>query len=205
MNNEQFEIENCLYPVWAGNADGNGFVIRDLFFTAGHIVNKSKSFTIYIENENIQLCKEHAIFMSCDSINDSGNYFDFAIYRLPKKYNNLTIDSSIPQKGDSLKSISFKRYETRDTSNSIAVGIFSSSLETHYSLHKSQAIVDSYTGNFIICKMSEKLEEGRSGSPLFKDDKVIGLLHGGIDGSVCVFQSMHSIMNRCNFSNKILF
>ena len=55
MNNGEYEIDNCIFPICVGNSNGNGFVIGDLFFTASYVAKESASYTIYIENEAIQL------------------------------------------------------------------------------------------------------------------------------------------------------
>ena len=98
----------------------------------------------------------------------------------------LAID--LPLIGDELTSYSYKHQVTKVGGS----GVFAQIKETN-ELHISKAIVHDIIGNFIICEMSEPLEEGRSGSPIIKDGKVYGILHGGHAGNPCVFLSSVAI------------
>lgn len=73
------------------------------------------------------------------------------------------------------------------------MGVFSTIYEEGYQSFISQATILDVIGNFIVCDMDVPLEEGRSGSPIFDGEKVVGILHGGKEWKTCVFQLMNSL------------
>lgn len=101
-------INNALCPISISNSFGNGFIVGNLFFTAGHVAKLSNHMTIKIGNETLRLNNDDAIILKEERTNTDGNYYDFAIYKLPNKYNDLTIDCSIPTIGEQLISKSLK-------------------------------------------------------------------------------------------------
>lgn len=185
-------IADSVIPITVGYSDGNGVVVGDLFITAGHVVNKEESLQINIGGDFYSLAPKDALLCVEENSSDNGLFNDCAVYKLSKHYNNLNIEDSIPAIGSVLLSRSCKHYVEKRQTDSI--GVFGTQYEEKYKFHTSQATVLEVLGNFIICDMDELLEEGRSGSPLFCGNKVVGILHGGIEGKTCVFQSMHSIL-----------
>ena len=64
-----------------------------------------------------------------------------------------------------------------------------------YKLIECNATIEELAGNFYQCKTSVILKPGSSGSPVFHNGKVFGILHGGQLGTNhCVFQSSSSIL-----------
>ena len=187
-------MENFIIPIIVGYSDGNGAVVGDLLITAGHVVNKGGTIHITIKGDTYSLDANDAIVCLEEKSNGEGLFNDCAVYRLNKRYNALVIDSYVPNIGDVLKSVSYKHVVEKQTAG--GAGVFGTQCKESYELRTSQATVVDIMGNFIICEMEESLEEGRSGSPLICGDKVVGILHRGIDGKICVFQSMASIQQR---------
>lgn len=194
-------LSKSVIPITVGTSDGNGFVVGDLFFTAGHVAKEDESIFVKIGDDLHRLYNKDAILLLEEEKNDDGTYNDCAIFKLPKKYNSLTLDYTIPAKGDTLLSISCKHVVEKVESDSAR--IFSLANKESYSFMSSTASVVDVIGNFISCEMKDPLEEGRSGSPLFYNNNIIGLLHGdeGVDGKKCVFQSMNSIIPRLNLED----
>lgn len=184
-------IENSVIPIKAGYSDGNGVVVGNLFITAGHVANKRESLQININGDFYSLNKQDALLCLEEDSKEDGLFNDCAIYKLPKSYNNLSISYTTPNVGSVLNSISLKHVVKKQTSSD--VGVFSTIYEEGYKSFISQATILDVIGNFIVCDMDVPLEEGRSGSPIFDGEKVVGILHGGKDGKTCVFQLMNSI------------
>lgn len=184
-------IENSVIPIKAGYSDGNGVVVGNLFITAGHVANKGESLQININGDFYSLNKQDALLCLEEDSKEDGLFNDCAIYKLPKSYNNLSISRIIPDIGSVLNSVSIKYVVKKQVSS--GVGVFSTIYEEGYKSFISQATILDVIGNFIVCDMDVPLEEGRSGSPIFDGEKVVGILHGGKDGKTCVFQLMNSL------------
>lgn len=162
---------------------GNGVVVGNKLITAGHVVTSCKSFHAdhnYFETKD-------ALILENQNVNETGEYYDVAVFNYSDGYDDLTLSELLPSIGEELVSYSLKRRMTKEGSD-----IFAKIVDTD-ELYISKAIVREIIGNFIFCDMSDTLEEGRSGSPLIKDGKVYGILHGGVDGSPCAFLSSVAI------------
>ncbi|MBR3911838.1 MAG: trypsin-like serine protease [Alistipes sp.] len=187
-------MENYVIPIAVGCCDGNGVVVGDLLMTAGHVVNKGDTIHINIKGDTYSLNKNDAIVCLEEKSNEEGLFNDCAVYKLNNRYNHLTIENYIPTVGDILQSVSYKHIVEKQTAD--CVGFWGTQYKESYELCTLRATVVDIIGNFIICEMNEPLEEGRSGSPLICGDKVVGILHGGIEGKICVFQSIASIQQK---------
>lgn len=185
------KLKDSIVPLVVGNTDGNGVVVGDLFITAGHVANKGNSISMKIGKDFYCIDKNTVVACLEESTNAEGLFNDYAIYKLNTSYNDLCIDRSIPAIGSILKSYSYKHIIKHNAT--AASDLFANTPIESHEFHISKATVVDVVGNFIVCEMEEPLEEGRSGSPLFFNDKVVGILHGGIEGKVCVFQLIHSI------------
>ena len=184
-------MKNFVKPITVGCSDGNGIVVGDLFITAGHVANRGKTIYLNIEGDVYLLDKNNELICLEDGVKEDGLYNDCAVYKLNKRYNELIIDGYVPNVGDVLQSISCKHSVEKQSTG--GVGVFETQYNDCYEFHTSRATVVDIIGNFIICAMEKPLEEGRSGSPLFYDNQVVGILHGGIEGKTCIFQSIASI------------
>lgn len=178
-------IAKYLKPIWTQSYNyGNGIVIGNKLLTAAHVLKDSDCF--YIGNQKYNL--DDAIVNQCDTIRTDGLYYDFAVFETQEYNHDLELAIDLPLIGDGLTSYSYKHIVIKVEGS----GIFAQIKETE-ELHISKAIVREIIGNFIVCEMSEPLEKGRSGSPLIKDGKVYGILHGGHAGNPCVFLSSQAI------------
>ena len=69
-------------------------------------------------------------------------------------------------------------------------------------LNECDAVITVVDGNFFECKTDIVLKPGSSGSPVFREGKVFGILQGGQPGQpYCVFQSSSSILKILNGLN----
>lgn len=183
------EIEKYIIQISSEGPVGNGIVIGDLFITAGHVVEGKGKIRFKIEDDSYSFTEDDALVIKYDKVYpDDGMFDDCAVFRLAKKYNDLSLYTSVPEEGDKLLSISIK-HGTKPNVD----GIFTYEDREFLVIKTSEATVTRVIGNFIVCEMSEPLEPGRSGSPLFRDGSLVGILHGGNDGITCFWQSAESI------------
>lgn len=169
--------------------DGCGVLVGNLFVTAAHIVQEH-DFHLFINGKNIWLRKEDALLFKYKQAEDGA---DIAVFCLEGYKSPLEFDTSSPQKGMHLDSIS---YEHIVEGSSSLENIFQNESKDWYKVIECQATIDELAGNFYQCKTSAILKPGSSGSPVFHNGKVFGILHGGQVGTnLCVFQSSCSILS----------
>ena len=160
-----------------------------LFITAAHVVQEH-DFHLFIDGKNICLRKEDALLFNYKQSEDGA---DIAVFRLDEYKSPLELDISSPQTDMLLDSIS---YEHIVEGKSSTENIFLGETKDWYKLIECQATINELAGNFFQCNTSVILKPGSSGSPVFRNGKVFGILHGGQVGTnFCVFQSSSSILS----------
>ena len=182
-------LDEFIYPSVGNYSDGCGVLVGSLFVTSAHVVQKH-DFHLFIDGRNICLRKEDALLFKYKQSEDGA---DIAVFRLEGYKSPLEFDTSSPQKEMLLDSISYEHIV--DGSSSMD-NIFLNESRDLYKLIECQATIDELAGNFFQCKTSAILKPGSSGSPVFHNGKVFGILHGGQVGTnLCVFQSSSSILS----------
>lgn len=182
-------MKEFVFPTVDDLNDGCGVLVENLFVTAAHIVQEH-DFHLFINGKNIWLRKEDALLFKYKQAEDGA---DIAVFRLDGYKSPLEFDTSSPQKDMILDSIS---YEHIVEGCSDKENIFLNEPKDWYKLIECQATIDELAGNFYQCKTSVILKPGSSGSPVFLNGKVFGILHGGQVGTnLCVFQSSCSIIS----------
>lgn len=182
-------MKEFVFPTVDDLNDGCGVLVGNLFVTAAHIVEEH-DFHLFIEGENICLRKENAILFM---YKHAENGADIAVFHLEGYKSPLEFDTSSPQKDMLLDSISYEHIVEGKSSED---NIFLNETKDWYKLIECQATIDKLAGNFYQCKTSAILKPGSSGSPVFNNGKVFGILHGGQVGTnLCVFQSSSSILS----------
>lgn len=182
---------------------GNAIIIGNLFVTAAHVVENASKITFCINGKN------HSYFTNQFSIIEntinskqlSGH--DIAILKLDNIYSPfLLADETLTVETEAL-SISYKFNNTKHQNNASNISKYlSETNDSMYLFVKSTATIMEYEDNFVGCKMSIPLEEGRSGSPLIKGNKVYGILHGGgEEGHMCIYESSQSIIKLLKENN----
>lgn len=168
--------------------EGCGVLVGDLFITAAHVVLEH-DFLLSINGEKICLKKEDALYLEYKESEDGA---DIAIFRLEGYKSNLELDTTTPQIGMTLDSISYKHIIENKTNET---NIFLKEAKDYYQLIECKATIEVLEGNFYICKTTYPLKEGSSGSPVFRNGKVFGILLRGKPGTnICAFQSSSSII-----------
>ena len=182
-------MKEFVFPTVDDLNDGCGVLVGNLFVTAAHVVQEH-DFHLFIEGKNICLRKEDALLFKYKQAEDGA---DISVFRLDGYKSPLEFDTSLPQKDMLLDSISYEHVVESSTSLG---NVFLNESKDWYKLIECQAIIDELAGNFYQCKTSAILKPGSSGSPVFHNGKVFGILHGGQVGTnLCVFQSSSSILS----------
>ncbi len=182
-------MKEFVFPTVDDLNDGCGVLVGNLFVTAAHVVQEH-DFHLFIEGKNICLRKEDALLFKYKQAEDGA---DISVFRLDGYKSPLEFDTSLPQKDMLLDSISYEHVVESSTSLG---NVFLNESKDWYKLIECQATIDELAGNFYQCKTSAILKPGSSGSPVFHNGKVFGILHGGQVGTnLCVFQSSSSILS----------
>jgi hypothetical protein len=182
-------MKEFVFPTVDDMNDGCGVLVGSLFVTAAHVVQEH-DFHLFLDGESICLKKEDALLLKYKQAEDGA---DIAVFRLDGYKSPLEFDTSSPRKDILLDSISYEHIVegSSDTEN-----IFLNEPKDWYKLIECKATIDELAGNFYQCKTSVILKPGSSGSPVFRNGKVFGILHGGQVGTNhCVFQSSSSILS----------
>lgn len=186
--------------------EGCGVLVGDLFVTAGHVVADNPFYAI-IEGKKYVFDKNDAILYlwNEEKASDKGSV-DIAVFKVEGATSPLVFADYIPNIGDCMRSVSYVCKEgecvIEDNINLLdpsANPILKSSTFPYYKINDCNAKVSRIIGNYIECKTDIKLKPGSSGSPLICDDKVIGILHGGQEGTnLCTFLSSKTILDELN-------
>lgn len=184
------------FAAWSNGTEleGVGVVIGNLFITAGHTLNEVENISFVIDGQKYKFKKQQALALEMPTQNLQGSEYDICIFKIDGIFSPFTLAKEMPELGQNLTSVSFKHLTIKNP-NSTDNSLFERINEEIIEIRKSIGIVTDIEMNFFACQMTEPLEEGRSGSPIFIGNKVYGILHGGKDnGYKCVYQSSKSII-----------
>lgn len=204
-------MENFICPIVQKEGYANGFFItwpssgKTYLLTSAHVLlNRSSSFLLYDE----KLIK---IFNPDDGKRTSIVGYNFAIgYEVQSFCDFAIIEMDI----DFIKSplmLSTKKAKINEHLDSISYkvnkidNIFTKNISYNCELYHSDAVVTKKSLPVAVhCTMTPPLEEGRSGSPILKGNKVYGVLSGGNNGSPCVYTSSIAILKYLKRNNIVL-
>jgi hypothetical protein len=171
---------------------GNGFFIKDYFITAAHVIEEARQAAyIKVGIEEIMLSRKDAVIwrsISTENIEEYANpdSGDIAVYRVDGVNSPLMLSDDLPDMGEMLYSCYFFQNNWHN-----AKGLVGDDKEW-------------FNGNFFGWKTDtdtiHPTEGGSSGSPLFKNNIVYGILHAGNKEypSICVFTA-------ASFAKKLLY
>lgn len=147
---------NVLSIVSDNYNEGCGVMVGNMFITAGHVISKSETPRIIWNGKNIPLTNPIAFH---NYENESESY-DIAVYSVPNANSPLVLSDFVPEKGDVLKSCSWRLLgEEYVECNAIVNGL--------------------KDGNYYAAETDEQLKSGSSGSPVFLNGEVVGILCAG--------------------------
>lgn len=154
-------------------------------------------------NNNVVTVYQHIVDKESDTL------LDFAIFKIDKEIETpLTLSEDLPLENTTYDSISHSVVKKEvKRKGSIFENLGKPSLPPLYflTIHETRATVkELHKTNAIQCNMEDLLEEGRSGSPIIKNNKIFGILHGGDNGNPCVYISSLAIINYVKLQNVIL-
>lgn len=172
--------------------DGCCVLVGNYLITAGHIV-ECQALIVKINDQIYELSKDKATIYKWDKEHIDSSANDVAVFRIDDYSSPIEFDTCTPTTGMILTSVSYEhKVEAVESPNSLFP--FCTSRES-FETHKCKAVISQIAGNFFQCKTELVLRPGSSGSPVFRDDKFMGILHGGIPGEhKCVFMSAESIL-----------
>lgn len=165
---------------------GCGVLVGDMFVTAGHVVAEHPFYAI-IEGKKYVFDKKDAILYlwNEEKASDEGSV-DIAVFKVEGVNSPLVFADYIPDIGDCMRSVSYECKEGEcviedniNLKNLSANSILKSSTFPYFEINDCKAEVVAFTGNYTICKTDVILKPGSSGSPLIRNNKVFGILHGG--------------------------
>ena len=170
-------MEDCVLKVYyedihvGKSVGGQCFIVESFLITAAHIIDDLTEPYVIIDGEKVQLWKEKALHYK-RIISESDNVIvDCAIFALPIAHmSTLRLREAIKD-GENLKCFYNSHMECR-------------------ALDVSDAKVVSQANQFFICSVNPMLYKGCSGCPIMaNENEVVGMLIGGDDNNLCVFQS----------------
>ena len=136
--------------------EGCGVMVGDMFITAGHVIYKCVNPSIRWNGKKIPLINP-IVFHNDENNSDS---YDIAVYSIPKANSPLVLSDIVPEKGDVLKSCSWRMLgEEYVECNAVVNGL--------------------KDGNYYAANTDEQLKPGSSGSPVFLNGEVVGILCAG--------------------------
>lgn len=133
----------------------SGVLVGNYLITAGHVMDTIEDPFVQIDNTNISLDHSRKIIWRND--NDENGY-DLAVYHIPEKNSSLKLMTTYPKKGQELDSVSY-----RMSNNG-------------YDKVKCKMEVNDICGNYFTAYSNINLKAGTSGSPVFYNGKVAGIL-----------------------------
>lgn len=136
--------------------EGCGVMVGGMFITAGHVISECENPRIRWNGKRIALINP---IVSHNDENDSDGY-DIAVYSVPNANSPLVLSDVVPEKGDVLKSCSWRMLgEEYVECNTVVNGL--------------------KDGNYYASETDEQLKSGSSGSPVFLNGEVVGILCAG--------------------------
>ena len=144
---------------------GHGFLANGYFITAAHVLRGSDKYLVTIKGETIDLAKEVPVYKGSGNIYDP-NCFDIAVFKFENVEGGLPILDYTPKKDEELESCCQRIVKDDDRGKPV----YELDVKPAFALGEEE-------GHYFHCKCFRK--KGSSGSPLLKDNHVIGIMHGG--------------------------
>lgn len=164
------DLDKYIIPVFNTNySEGVGFFVDDFFITSGHVICEGQPF-IVINGKKLILSSKDALLLT--TLNEESTFddgLDIAVFRLEGTLSPLAFTHTRIDVGTELMSRSVFRH-------------FSEEYGEALSLEETSGHVTEVIGNFFKCDLDKVLREGSSGSPIFNDNDVAGILCGNFSG-----------------------
>jgi len=147
------------------NLVGHGFLSNGYFITAVHVLRYNENSFVEIKGEKIEFDKAVPLYVGRGKDNDP-NFIDLVFFKFKNIEGGFPVLDYTPQKDEVLKSCCLCKVKNDNLCNIE----YELDVVPAYSLGEAE-------GNYFHCKCNR--DESSSGSPLLKDNHVIGIMHGG--------------------------
>lgn len=160
------QMKENIFAIKSGrNLVGHGFLADGYFITAVHVLSDNDNCFVNINENKIEFSKVTPAFVGRGRVYDP-NFVDLAFFKFENIEGGFPVLDYIPPKDDVLDSCCLRKVKDDNLDDQE----FGLDVEPAYSLGEVE-------GNYFHCKCNR--HEGSSGSPLIKDNRVIGIMHGG--------------------------
>ncbi len=140
------------------NVECSGVLVGNYLITAGHVIEKTEDPFVQIDGEKFNLDLSRKVIQLND---DDKKGYDLAVYYIPEKKSTLKLLAEFPPKGQQLVSVSY-----RMSNNG-------------YDKVECEMEVGDIWSNYLTAYSSLNLKAGASGSPVFYNGNVAGILCRG--------------------------
>lgn len=174
------ELQQCVFPIYdRGEIIGQGFVADGCFITAAHVLKEFPLCKVNFNGSIIEFSKYNPLYFGEGDYHDP-EMLDVAIFRFDGINSLLHLSNHIPQKGEKLENYCMHENSDRTSLNPKST----LTMVPAYPLGEEE-------GNYFYCNCDRF--GGSSGSPLIKENEVVGIMHGGNETGLCVFLKVKTI------------
>lgn len=175
------DLKRYISPIYCGGTIiGQGFVADGYFITAAHVVKDFPSCFTELNGLKRELSNEEPFNSIEGDIYHDENMIDVVLYPCDEIYSPLHLSNYIPKQGDQ-----FESYCVHEVSTPFSLTQMVPLNPTYEQSVEPAIVVKEEIGNYFYCVC--KRLGGSSGSPLLKDNNVVGIMHGGNDEGLCAF------------------
>ena len=146
---KQISSDNHIY--------GCGFFVGPYFLTAGHVIEDMENPSIEVDGKRIYLKDQ----LGCRNDKTADGY-DIAVFRIPGVVSPVELCGEDPCKGMVLESVSYEVFE-----------------EGNRYIECEAVVNEIREVNYFCADTTASLKKGSSGSPVFYNGKVAGMMHAG--------------------------
>ena len=176
----RLELEKHVFPIYDGGVIiGQGFIADGYFITAGHILKEYPFCRISINDSIVELSKCNPFYLGEGDYHNP-DVLDVAIFCFDGINSSLHLSDYLPQNGETYESYCMHEIPAPTSLNPNC----RLTMVPAYPLGEEE-------GNYFYCNC--KRYAGSSGSPLLKDDKVVGIMQGGNNFGFCAFLKTKAI------------
>ena len=158
--------DKYIIPVFNTNySEGVGFFVDDYLITAGHVICDGRPFIVYDREKHFLSNEEALLLKTLDEKSTFEDGLDIAVFRFNGIRSPLTLSYTRINVGVQLNSRSFFRHYSEEFGDAL-------------SLEETPGHVMEVMGNFFKCDLDRVLRAGSSGSPIFYNNEIAGILCG---------------------------
>lgn len=159
-------IDKYIVPIFnTNNSEGVGFFVGDYLITAGHVICAGQPFIVMNGKKHFLVTTDALLLRTPNDESTYDDGMDIAVFSFEGMKSPLTFSSTCINVGAHLTSRSMFRHYSEEFGDALSV-------------EETSGQVIEVMGNFFKCDLERILREGSSGSPIFSDNEVVGILYG---------------------------